>query len=111
MNVFLKYVRSGALLVLLLLVSSNTLSSAWEFIDSDKEVIIFDWVQPGSSLSEEEKLFVKTFTEGYKKFTPADLGIEDKLLFLKDAFSDVRKDFNEDRALILTAKRNGRMIG
>ena len=111
MNGILKYVQSVLLLFLFVLTAPNALSAAWEFIDADKEVIVFDWVQPGSSLSEEEKLFIKTFTEAYKKFTPADLGVEDKLLFLKDSFSDVIKDFIGDRAIILTAKKNGKVIG
>lgn len=109
MSVLLRSVQS--ILLGCILAVPSLLSATWDFVDVDGEKITFDWVKPNSSLVEEEKVFIKSFTEAYKNLSLSDLGVEDKSLFLKDAFSDVRKDFSEERTLLLTAAKNGKVIG
>ncbi len=87
------------------------LYAEWEYIDRAGTPVTFDWIKRGSSLKKEEALYLSCFTELYKDFSADELGVEDKEAFLTKAFANVKKDFAEFRCVLLSVKKDGRVIG
>lgn len=96
-------------LLLLFFICLQTLS-AWEFIDKKGDVIHFDLVQE-DDLKACQTVFVEAFSEAYRDFTPELLVVQDKLLFLQDAFADVYNDVCQNLQQLVVAKKDNQVIG
>jgi ribosomal protein S18 acetylase RimI-like enzyme len=57
------------------------------------------------------EIFVSSFLRAYEDFTVEQLGIQDKTLFLKEAFVDVYDDFKVGEQKLFVAKSQGEIIG
>ncbi len=96
-------------LFLLFLVCLQTLS-AWEFIDKKGDTIQLELVQE-EDLKACQTVFVEAFSEAYRDFTPELLVVQDKLLFLQEAFADVYEDVRQNLQQLVVAKKDNQVIG
>ncbi len=62
-------------------------------------------------LIECEIIFISAFSKAYEELSPQDLGVEDKLAFLLQAFSDVYEDVRLNKQKVVVAKIEGTIIG
>ncbi len=58
-----------------------------------------------------ESIFMTAFSEAYKDFTPEQLGVKDKVLFLKEAFADVYDDVCLGLQKLMVAKIADQVVG
>lgn len=98
------------LIVLCLFLLSCYCIQAGNFIDKTGEAISIEVVQP-EDLDECKAIFISAFSKAYEEFTPEQLGVKDKLLFLQEAFADVYEDFQNGLQLLMAAKINHQVIG
>jgi ribosomal protein S18 acetylase RimI-like enzyme len=98
--------------VLLFLVSislTQTINSK-EFTDKSGDLIYLSPCQK-EDLSDCEAIFINAFSKAYEDFTPEQLGVKDKLLFLKEAFADVYDDLQMGLQKLLVAKIEEKVVG
>lgn len=96
------------LFFLALSIFSQTYSE--EFISKSGKLISLMPCQM-EDLDECQGIFVNAFLLAYANFTPEELGIQDKTIFLKDAFSDVYDDFQIGEQKLFIAKYQEKLIG
>lgn len=96
-------------LFLLFTICLHTLS-AWEFIDKKGGTIQLELVQE-EDLKACQTVFVEAFSEVYRDFTPELLVVQDKLLFLQEAFADVYEDVRQNLQQLVVAKKDNQVIG
>lgn len=56
-------------------------------------------------------IFVESFSLAYADFTPEELGVVDKRLFLEEAFDDLYNDVMLGLQSLIVAKKEGKVIG
>jgi ribosomal protein S18 acetylase RimI-like enzyme len=83
---------------------------SWEFLDRSGEPVQLELCSQ-KDLIECEEVFVQAFTEAYKDFSLEQLGIQDKLVFLHEAFADVYDDVQLGLQKLVVAKKEGKIIG
>lgn len=84
--------------------------SSIEFIDKSGENTLLEDCQE-NDLVHCKEIFVQAFLKAYEELTPEQLGVEDKFLFLQDAFSDVYDDVHQGLQKIVVARQNGTIMG
>ncbi len=62
-------------------------------------------------LSACQEIFVEAFMKAYEEFSCEQLGIEDKRVFLTNAFADVYDDLRHGQQTLVVAKREGKIVG
>jgi ribosomal protein S18 acetylase RimI-like enzyme len=81
-----------------------------EFINKSREIIHLELCQK-EDLIECETLFIHAFSQAYEGFTPQELGVNDKIMFLKEAFSEVSDDLSLGIQTLVVAKIEGKIVG
>lgn len=99
-----------ALISIFLFIFALQLIHSSEFISKKGELVQLDLCQT-QDLMRCEEIFIKAFDKAYEEFTPEQLGVKDKLVFLKEAFADVYDDFASGSQKIIVAKCEGKIIG
>lgn len=88
----------------------HSLFASWQIPDKYHEMISFDWKKEG--LLEEEKIvFLNSFREAYQDHSEKDLAVQDKQLFLEEAFSDLSEDYFSQKVQMIVAKKEEKVIG
>lgn len=82
----------------------------WEIISREGENVSIEVCQKEDLKGCEEVCF-RAFLVGYEEFTPEELGVEDKEKFLLEAFADIVEEFKSGAQTLVTAKKEGEIIG
>ncbi len=98
--------------LILLAFGMSTLSQihAEEFISKSGELVSLMLCQM-EDLDECCDVFVNAFLLAYEDLTLEQLGVQDKTLFLKDAFGDMYRDVQTGKQKLFVAKHQEKVIG
>lgn len=96
------------LLIAFLLFTQVTYSS--EFVNKSSLFVHLEPCQV-ADLPECEAIFIQAFTRAYEEFTPEQLGVKDKIVFLREAFADVYDDVCQGLQKLTLAKIEGKIVG
>ena len=83
---------------------------AWDFVDKAGDTLSLELCQE-QDLPACEVIFIDAFLKAYADFSVEELGINDKFLFLREAFADVYDDLKQGFQKLIVAKKEGRVIG
>ena len=84
--------------------------NSWEFVIKDNEIISLEPCE-NENLPACQHIFIEAFSKAYAEFTPDELGVIDKILFLEEAFADVYDDVQQGLQKLTVAKKEGKVIG
>jgi ribosomal protein S18 acetylase RimI-like enzyme len=96
-------------LIVLFLISLQLVHSS-EFTNKEGDLVQIDLCQM-NDLKACEEIFITAFSKAYENFTPEQLGVKDKMLFLKEAFADVYDDLSSGSQKLVIAKCKGQIVG
>jgi GNAT superfamily N-acetyltransferase len=102
--------KTRLLVLIIVCLASMENITAWDCINKIGDAIALEVCQE-KDLQHCESIFIKAFSKAYESFTVEELGISDKLSFLKEAFSEVYQDFNQGLQTLVIAIDNGQIIG
>lgn len=81
-----------------------------EFINKSGQFVYLEFCRL-EDLIECEDIFIEAFSKAYEEFTAQQLGVKDKLVFLREAFADVYDDVTLGLQKLMVAKIEGKVVG
>lgn len=83
--------------------------------ESLRGTLELEWLQhregPVYPLQECKRVFLDAFLDAYQNVSCQELGVEDKVTFLEEAFASVHQEFECNRSNVCLARVNGKVVG